>query len=178
MPQTFFLSGEGLYYNPYNLDFENDPIIKSIGLKTQNHKIWKKFVMNLNSKLRSISPFSFNWFLRRQIFNTLNFINKANHNIFKYYDFKISLWIVELTHHQSEDFERMNNVSESFYKMKASYIKKKPQAFTNFLNYWKTESMFNYKMKEFKLALVLQDINQKSMMDADDSPPIMTQRAA
>jgi hypothetical protein len=70
----------------------------------------------------------------------------------------------------------MNNISESFYKLDSSYIKKKPEAFTNFLNYWKSESLFNYKIKEFKLALVLQDINQKTEMEADESVE-KTQRA-
>ena len=149
-----------MYYNPYNLDYDNDPMIKSIGLILQNQKIWKKFVKNLNSKLWSISPFSYNWYTRRQIQNTLNFINKANHNIFKNFGFKVSLWIVDLTYQSwDEDFERTCNIHESYYKIDASYIKKKPQCFNNFLNFWKYETMFNYKIKEFKMAIVLQDLN-------------------
>ena len=64
-PLTLFLSGEGRYHDPYNVDYENDPIIKSIGLKLEDHKTWKKFVENLNSKLQTLQPIAFNFYLIR-----------------------------------------------------------------------------------------------------------------
>ena len=44
LPLTIFLSGSGHYSDPYHLDYDNDPIIKSVGLKIFNQKLWKKFV--------------------------------------------------------------------------------------------------------------------------------------
>ena len=64
-PLTLFLGGEGLYHDPYNVDYENDPVIKSVGLKMEDHKIWKKFIQNLNSKLSSLQPLAFNFYLIR-----------------------------------------------------------------------------------------------------------------
>jgi len=39
--------------------------------------------------------------------------------------------------------------------MDLGYFKKKPIAFTNFLNYWRSEIIFNDTNKEFRLCLVL-----------------------
>ena len=72
-PQTIFMSGEGVYYDPFFLDYDNDPLIKSIGISF-DQKIWKKFISNLNSKLWTIQPYSYNWFLKERFLQILSFI--------------------------------------------------------------------------------------------------------
>ena len=64
------------------LDFMNDPIIKSVALKLQNQKLWKKFVKNLNTKLSAISLYSFNWDFKDNLFKVLSYIDLMNNRIF------------------------------------------------------------------------------------------------
>lgn len=102
-PMTIFLSGVGNYENPYYLDYENDPLIKSIGGYC-GEKVWKKFVANLNSKLWSLQVYSFNWAIRDSLFDILTFIEAINKRIFEPAGFKASLWIIEIQLHFSQDF--------------------------------------------------------------------------
>ena len=83
----------------------------------------------------------------------------------------MSLWIVEVSfvyngNYQygwrdsvaSEDCENYlisTDVKENFYKLDLSYLKKKPQQFSSFLNYFRKNHMFNSKMTEFKFAIVI-----------------------
>jgi len=66
-------------------------------MKCGNHKLWKKFVRNLNSKLWNLQIEAFNWEIKNQLFDILNYIEIVNSRIFFQLNFKISLWIVELT---------------------------------------------------------------------------------
>ena len=96
-PLTLFLSGAGKYNNPYLLDCMNDPIVKSVALKLQNQKLWKKFVKNLNSKLLGLSLYSFNWDFKNNLFNVLTYIDLMNKRIFVTSEVKITVWIVEIS---------------------------------------------------------------------------------
>ena len=177
LPQTIFLVGEGSYHNPYQLDYDHDPIIKSIGLKLQNQKLWKKFARNLNSKLWSLQINSFNRDFRKKLFDILNFIDLINKRIFIANEFCISLWIVEVSiEHQNNhidwrhgsdmsDFIQKTDINESQYKLDLKYLQKKPVYFSNFLNYWKKMTTFNKKEKEFKLALIFQKIHNEDNGD-------------
>jgi len=167
------LSGEGKFNNPYLLDYKSDPIIKSVGKLLSNEKLWKKFIQNLNSKLWNLQINSFTWDLKLQLFDILEYIDKINRKIFKQSEFKVSLWVVGITYdyintylndwRESEisEKEALKNfllnteADECYYKLDLGYIKKKPIYFNVFLDYWKKMTHFN-KMKEFKLALVLQ----------------------
>ena len=57
---------------------------------------------------------------------------------------------------EEDDLNLSNEkVKESYYRLDLNYIKKKSAAFVNFLNYWRSETMFNDSQKEFRLCLVL-----------------------
>jgi len=135
------LSGEGNYSNPFHLDYDQDPIIKSIGMTCGNHKLWKKFVRNLNSKLWNLQLSAFNWEIKKQVFDILNFLDIVNERIYDQLGFKISLWIVELTTEyasnyfdwrhgtESNDFFVKAELKEVQYKLSYQYLKKKPTSF-------------------------------------------------
>ena len=103
-PLTLVLSGAGKYNNPYMLDFMNDPIIKSVALKLQNQKLWKKFVKNLNTKLSGISLYSFNWDFKDNLFKVLSYIDQMNNRIFVTSKFKITVWIIEISYEYIDNY--------------------------------------------------------------------------
>ena len=113
-PLTLVLSGAGKYNNPYMLDFMNDPIIKSVALKLQNQKLWKKFVKNLNTKLSAISLYSFNWDFKDNLFKVLSYIDLMNNRIFVTSQIKITVWIVEIS------FEYIDNYYTGWRDTEAS----------------------------------------------------------
>ena len=144
-PQTFVLGGEGVFHNPYELDYKTDPIIKSIGMISSDQKKWKKFLKNLNSKVATIMPLSFIWMLKKSLNDVLRYIQMSNYQLFANDGFKISMWIIEI----------QDGKTENYYKMDLDYIQKKQNQFDNFLTHWSRKTLFCTKT-EFKIAMVLQ----------------------
>jgi hypothetical protein len=102
----------------------------------------------------------------------LNFIEILNNKIFSQCGFEVSLWVVELKLRYVNDYVDFRSgseyelfckteINESPFKFNLDYLKKKPQSFNNFLNYWKHMTKFDWKT-EFKLALVLKNIEMKN----------------
>ena len=135
-PLTCVLSGDGSYFNPFQLDFESDPMVKSVGVKTMHIKVWKKFVQNLNSKLSSLQFLTFNWFFKRKLFEILKYINTHNVELFHEQGFRLDTYLLELSRNSqdSKDMDasapnRQEAYTENYFLLDIQYLAKKKQTF-------------------------------------------------
>ena len=96
---TILVSGAGTYNNPYNIDYENDPYVKSIVMinKKQLKMRLPMFFENLDSLLNRLSFYKFTGQIIKDLDTLLEYIDFGNKRIFFPLNVKITLYVFEIS---------------------------------------------------------------------------------
>jgi hypothetical protein len=182
LPLTIIMGGQGNFSHPFILDYDSDPIVRSICMKIRDDKVWKKFTQNLNSKLQSLQLVEFNWFISRKLFEILSFVEMANKEIFLSNGFTMNMFMIEVKKKpkqvergmRSGAFNRTEAYIENHYKLDLNYLHKKKKNLNNFISFIKRQTLFCADT-HFKLAIVLNKINNNRHSSIFLSRPIISQ---
>jgi len=97
LPMTLLLSGNGTMGTPYQLDFLNDPLAKSLIYLDKNllkNKL-PPFFQNLNTLLDKLDFFKFNRQTMKDLNDIVEWIDIGNRTLFNQIDVKMQLYIFE-----------------------------------------------------------------------------------
>lgn len=97
LPMTLLLSGNGTMGTPYQLDFLNDPLAKSLVYLNKNllkNKL-PPFFQNLNTLLDKLDFFKFNRQTMKDLNDVVEWIDIGNRTLFNQIDVKMQLYIFE-----------------------------------------------------------------------------------
>lgn len=118
------------------MDYDNDPLVKSIGSRIGDQKAWKKYIRNFNSMLLSLQPYSFPNVTYRVFVQLLEHIERSNKQIFAQFGIKFQLCIirirtkdVSIRNENESDFTETSftmrqEVLEDLYRIELPYIKR------------------------------------------------------
>ena len=97
LPMPVVLAGNGTFNHPYQLDFQNDSYVKSIVLI---HFTFLKdklpiFLQNFNTQLSKLSFYKLQPQVTRDLYKTVQWVERANRFMFNHFNIKGSLYILE-----------------------------------------------------------------------------------
>ena len=97
MPMSLLLAGNGSYDTPYNINFLEDPLAKSLVYLNQDVLQSKLpiFFENLNTLLAKLSFFKFNRTTMHDLNEIIEWIDMGNKALFNPVDCKATLYIFE-----------------------------------------------------------------------------------
>lgn len=104
LPITLLLAGAGTYENPYRVNFENDPIAKSI-VYMQKETLKPRlplFYENLNTLLSKLSFYKFNSQCIKDLTDIIEWIDIGNKVLFNPVEAKVSFYIFENSYQEVE----------------------------------------------------------------------------
>ena len=97
LPMTLLLSGNGTFNHPYQFDFENDSYVKSLVLVNFDHLKDKLpiFLQNFNTQLSKLSFYKLQAQVTRDLYKTVQWVERANKYMFYHFNVKCTLYILE-----------------------------------------------------------------------------------
>jgi hypothetical protein len=97
LPMCLMLNGNGTFGTPYSVNFENDPLAKSLVLL--NKDVLKSklplFFANLNTLLAKLSFYKFNRQSMRDLDEVIDWVDMGNKSLFASLDVKATLYLFE-----------------------------------------------------------------------------------
>ena len=115
-PMTLLVSGNGTFNNPYYMNFENDPLAKSLVLINKSY-LQNKLPMyfeNLNSYLTRLTFYNFSGMILKDLNALLEWIDYGNKFIFNPLNFKMVLYLFENSYKKGPNGEIEQKKRRSF----------------------------------------------------------------
>jgi len=97
VPRDILIAGAGTYNHPYNLDYLNDPYVKSIvlmNLKYLQDKL-PAFMENFNSDLGKLCFYKLHSVVESDLMSVVKWVEKANRIMFNHFNLKCVLYVCE-----------------------------------------------------------------------------------
>jgi hypothetical protein len=97
VPRDILIAGAGTYNHPYNLDYLNDPYVKSIVLMNLSYLQNKlpAFMENFNSELGKLSFYKVHTIVESDLMSVVKWVEKANRIMFNHFNLKCVLYLCE-----------------------------------------------------------------------------------
>ena len=78
------------------MDYDNDPLVKSIGARMNDQKAFKRYIRNFNSLLLGIQPLNFPSVTYAHILEILRHVDRSNKNMFEPQGIRLTFGVIRL----------------------------------------------------------------------------------
>jgi len=97
LPLIILISGTGTYNNPYNLEYQNDPLVKSVLLlnKKELRNVLPLYFENLDALLRRMNFYHFTGQTIKSLNTLLDHIDYGNKHLFYPINVKCTFYVFE-----------------------------------------------------------------------------------